>query len=180
MYAKSFIALDGNGRLTGARNAQTVPYDHYTCHLCGSTLQYHPEYDTERPWFEHTASGLTENGQHHCPYVNPDASEVRMVKRLQHLVPDSRPRVRHSDWHCTACGVDYHGERYCLNCHTGKYSTELDLLITVNGRTLFPEEGDYSAPRWYIDVVDMMDAVYLMLTLNAEMGMKQNILHLRS
>ncbi|EFS2651894.1 hypothetical protein HX362_004823 [Salmonella enterica] len=42
----------------------------------------------------------------------------------------------------------------------------VDLLITVNGRTLFPEEGDYSAPRWYIDVVDMVDAVYLMLTLH--------------
>lgn len=36
MYAKSFIALDGNGRLTGARTAQQYPYDGYTCHLCGS------------------------------------------------------------------------------------------------------------------------------------------------
>ena len=33
MYAKSFIAFDGNGRLTGARTAQTAPYDRYTCHL---------------------------------------------------------------------------------------------------------------------------------------------------
>ncbi|MEH5911127.1 zinc-ribbon domain-containing protein, partial [Escherichia coli] len=53
MYAKSFLALDGNGRLTGARTAQTAPYDSYTCHLCGSALRYHPQYDTERPWFEH-------------------------------------------------------------------------------------------------------------------------------
>jgi len=28
MYAKSFIAPGGNGRLTGARTARTVPYDH--------------------------------------------------------------------------------------------------------------------------------------------------------
>ncbi|HBB4807412.1 hypothetical protein FCY42_17550 [Escherichia coli] len=48
MYAKSFIAFDGNGRLTGARTAQTAPYDRYTCHLCGSALRYHPQYDTER------------------------------------------------------------------------------------------------------------------------------------
>ncbi|MCN8416248.1 hypothetical protein MLR11_23910, partial [Escherichia coli] len=41
MYAKSFLALDGNGRLTGARTAQTAPYDRYTCHLCGSALRYH-------------------------------------------------------------------------------------------------------------------------------------------
>ncbi len=46
MYAKSFLALDGNGRLTGARTAQTAPYDSYTCHLCGSALRYHPQYDT--------------------------------------------------------------------------------------------------------------------------------------
>ncbi|EBW5501916.1 hypothetical protein QLL71_004500 [Salmonella enterica] len=46
----------------------------------------------------------------------------------------------------------------------------VDLLITVNGRTLFPEEGDYSAPRWYIDVLDAVDAVYLMLTLERALG----------
>lgn len=62
MYAKSFLALDGNGRLTGARTAQAAPYAHYTCHLCGSALRYHPQYDTERPWFEHTDDGLTAHG----------------------------------------------------------------------------------------------------------------------
>lgn len=45
MYAKSFMALDGNGRLTGARTAQQYPYDRYSCHLCGSALRYHPEYN---------------------------------------------------------------------------------------------------------------------------------------
>ncbi len=65
MYAKSFKALDGNGRLIGARTAQTAPYDRYTCHLCGSTLQYHPEYNTERPWFEHTDTSLTSKGRQH-------------------------------------------------------------------------------------------------------------------
>ncbi len=70
MYAKSFIALDGNGRLTGARTAQAAPYAHYTCHLCGSALRYHPQYDTELPWFEHTDDRLTEHGQQ-CPYVRP-------------------------------------------------------------------------------------------------------------
>ncbi|CAM6497454.1 Ybl85 [Citrobacter sedlakii] len=53
MYAKSFIALDGNGRLTGARTAQTASYDKYTYHLCGNTLQYHLEYQTEHPRFAH-------------------------------------------------------------------------------------------------------------------------------
>lgn len=65
MLAKTFIALDSNSRLTGARTAQTVPYDRHTCHLCGSILNYYPEYDTHRPWFEHATPTLTENGLRH-------------------------------------------------------------------------------------------------------------------
>ena len=88
MYAKSFLAFDGNGRLTGARTAQTAPYDRYTCHLCGSALRYHPQYDTERPWFEHTGEGLAEHG-HECPYARPERREILLIKRLQQWVPDA-------------------------------------------------------------------------------------------
>jgi hypothetical protein len=123
MFAKSFIALDGNGRLTGACTAQTAPYDRYSCHLCGSALEYHPEYDTERPWFEHSETGLTGNGQYHCPYVNPDADELRFAQRLQRFLSDALPRVNKADWHCSECGTDYYGERYCLSCRTGQFST---------------------------------------------------------
>ncbi|EDT1456958.1 hypothetical protein CE894_001697 [Salmonella enterica subsp. enterica serovar Ramatgan] len=122
MYAKSFIALDGNGRLTGARTAQTAPYDRYTCHLCGSPLQYHPEYQTERPWFEHLRDSLTENGRQHCPHVNPEPKETRIIRQLQFYVPEVRPLVRKADWYCNGCDSDYHGERYCLTCRTGEYS----------------------------------------------------------
>lgn len=92
MYAKPFIALDGNGRLTGVRTAQTAPYDRYTCHLCDSALQYHPDYDTERPWFEHRHATLKENGRQHCPYyVNPVEKEVRRLLKLRRYVADAHP-----------------------------------------------------------------------------------------
>ncbi len=94
MYAKSFLALDSNGRLTGARTVQAAPYAHYTCHLCGSALRYHPQYDTELPWFEHTDDRLTEHGQQ-CPYVRPERRQ---------------------------CHHDYYGERYCTHCQTGGFS----------------------------------------------------------
>ena len=97
MYAKSFLALDGNGRLTGARTAQAAPYAPYTCHLCGSSLRYHLQYDTERPWFEHTDEGLTEHG-HECPYVRPERREILLIKRLQQWVPDALS-VHHSTLH---------------------------------------------------------------------------------
>ena len=122
MYAKSFMALDGNGRLTGARTAQAAPYDHYCCHLCGSALRYHPEYQTGRPWFEHRHDMLAENGEQHCPYVKPGAKETLRVRQLQWYVPEARPVVLHADWHCSRCDSDYHGERYCLACRTGEYS----------------------------------------------------------
>ncbi|MGC6031692.1 putative zinc ribbon protein [Enterobacter kobei] len=124
MYAKSFMALDGNGRLTGARAVQTAPYDRYRCHLCGSALQYHPEYQTGRPWFEHRRDALTENGRQYCPYVNPTLKETRHIRQLQSYVPEVRPLVFHADWHCSGCDSDYHGERYCLACRTGEYSQE--------------------------------------------------------
>lgn len=137
MYAKSFIALDGNGRLTGARTAQTAPYDHYTCHLCGSALQYHPEYQTERPWFEHRHDTLTENGRQHCPYVNPELKETRLIRQLQSYVPDARPLVHLADWYCSGCDSDYHGERYCLTCRTGEHSYVLaDAEKRTTGMTL--------------------------------------------
>lgn len=86
-FAKSFIANDGNGRLTSTRKAQTAPYSRYTCHLCDTALKYHPEYYTARSWFEHTRDGLTENGKHHCSYVKTDTCEVRLIRRLQRLPP---------------------------------------------------------------------------------------------
>lgn len=105
MYAKSFMALDGNGRLTGAITAQTAPYDRYSCHLCASALQYHPEYDTERPWFEHHAAKLSENGRQHCPYVKPGVRETRHIRQLQSYVPEARPRFSTQTGTVTAAAV---------------------------------------------------------------------------
>lgn len=128
MYAKSFLAPDGNGRLTGARTVQTAPCDRYTCHLWGSA----PQYDTERPWFEHRHDTLTENGRQHCPYVKPGVRETCHIRQLQSYVPEARPLVFYADWHwhwhwhCHGCGNDYHGERYCLSCRTGEFSRTLN------------------------------------------------------
>ncbi|MGX5022257.1 putative zinc ribbon protein [Enterobacter sp. UPMP2060] len=124
MYAKSFLALDGNGRLTGARTAQQYPYDRYTCHLCGSALQYHPNYDSGRPWFEHRSGMLTYNGRQHCPYVRPEPGETRHIRQLKCYVPHAGRLVYRDDWYCSGCGSNYHGERYCLSCRTGENSEE--------------------------------------------------------
>ncbi len=126
MYAKSFIAHASRGRLTSAATAKTYPYDRYVCHLCKSALVFHPEWGTHRPWFEHTADTLTENGRRHCPYVTVVLDELTLIQRLRRLVNDTHPVVRKADWQC-ACGSHYHGERYCLSCCTGAYSVEVSV-----------------------------------------------------
>ncbi len=40
------------------------------------------------------------------------------------------------------------------------------MLITVSSRVQFPQAEDYLTPRWYIDVADMVDALYLVLWLS--------------
>ncbi|WP_458574114.1 DUF7828 domain-containing protein [Lonsdalea quercina] len=44
-------------------NEQFFPYDHYTGHLCGSSLVFHSVWNTSRPLLEHRRNGLTESGR---------------------------------------------------------------------------------------------------------------------
>lgn len=57
------------------------------------------------------------------------------------------------------------GHRGCVSlCFQGEQG-RTDVLITVSGRAQFPQKEDYLSPRWYIDVADMVDAMYLVLWL---------------
>lgn len=88
----------------------------------------------------------------------------RQAVLLQQLI--NQLRVRLSGPVNITCHPHRIGHRGSVAMTLEGETGRVDLLITVNGRTLFPEEEDYNAPRWYIDVVDMVDAVYLMLTLS--------------
>ena len=91
MYAKSFLARNPAGRLTGARAALRSPSDLYTCHHCSSPLVLHAE--TERPWFAHTDVALTGRGRQECPYTHPAAAEVGLIHKLRRYVPNAKPVV---------------------------------------------------------------------------------------
>lgn len=101
MYAKSFLARNPAGRLTGVRTALRFSSRVYTCHHCGSPLVLHAE--VERPWFAHTDDALTVQGQQNCPYIHPATAEVGFIQRLRCYVPDARLVVRH-----TQCASEYH------------------------------------------------------------------------
>ncbi|EAP0276238.1 hypothetical protein DMV52_10320 [Salmonella enterica] len=57
------------------------------------------------------------------------------------------------------------GHRGCVSLRFQGETGRIDVLITVSGRTQFPQDEDYHAPRWYIDLADMVDVLYLVLWL---------------
>lgn len=111
MYAKSFLARNRAGRLTGARTALRSPSDVYTCHHCSSPLVLHAE--AECPWFAHTTAVLTERGRQECPYTHPAVDEVRIIQSLRCYVPDARPVVHHAGQCLTEPGCHAEGEVIC-------------------------------------------------------------------
>ncbi|HFY0729809.1 TPA: putative zinc ribbon protein [Citrobacter amalonaticus] len=111
MYAKSFLARNPAGRLTGARTALCSPSDVYTCQHCGSPLELHA--DAERPWFAHTDAALTGRGRQECPYTHPAVDEVRIIQRLRCYVPDARPMVHHTGQCPGESGCHGEGEVIC-------------------------------------------------------------------
>ncbi|MCR3700706.1 zinc-ribbon domain-containing protein [Citrobacter portucalensis] len=111
MYAKSFLALNSTGRLTGARTALCSPSDAYTCHHCDSPLVLHA--DAERPWFAHTTAALTERGRQECPYTHPAAAEVRFIHELRRYVPNAKPVVHHAGQCLRELGCHVEGEVIC-------------------------------------------------------------------
>ncbi|CAI0967047.1 acetyltransferase [Serratia quinivorans] len=59
------------------------------------------------------------------------------------------------------------GSRSSVALHLeGRLGSCIDVLITVNGNTLWPELEEYKHPRWYVTVPDAADVVYLLLHLN--------------
>lgn len=111
MYAKSFLALNPAGRLTGVRTALRTPSDVYTCHRCGSSLVLHAE--TERPWFAHTDAALTVQGQQFCPYIHLSVDETRFIRELQRYVPNAKPVIRHAGQCASEYAYHVDGEAVC-------------------------------------------------------------------
>lgn len=74
-------------------------------------------------------------------------------------------RTRLTDEVTMTCHPHRIGHRGCVSlCFQGEQG-RTDVLITVSGRAKFPQKEDYRSPRWYVDVADMVDVLYLVLWL---------------
>ncbi|EGT7585133.1 hypothetical protein OP853_004854 [Salmonella enterica] len=103
------------------------------------------------------------------PQVAPVTGQAQAVM-LQQLMNHLRSRLQGSvNITCHPHRIGHRGSvAMAFECEISR----VDVLITVNGKTRFPEEADYSGPRWYIDVMDMVDAVYLMQSLNSSLDVQ--------
>jgi len=115
-------------------------------------------------------------------YPEPVVSGVHGHDALFDIAPQSAPLIaasQLSSWQelktqlqnrisgevTVTCHPHRVGHRGCVAlCFQGEKG-RTDILITISGRTQFPCGEEYHAPRWYIDVVDMVDAFYLVLWL---------------
>ncbi|EAO2752641.1 hypothetical protein E2W72_05285 [Salmonella enterica] len=107
-----------------------------------------------------------ENGHGMLFDIPPQSAPVINASLLaESLVLKTQLRARLSGLMRVTCHPHRIGHRGCVAlCFQGEQG-RIDVLITVSGRAQFPQEDDYLAPRWYIDVADMVDALYLVLWL---------------
>lgn len=104
------------------------------------------------------------------PQGNPRISETHAVQ-LAELCEQIRARTRsvvsitcspHRVGHHSCVAVKLTGADDCVN-----------LLLTITGTLRWPSSQDYAqAPRWYINLTDAVDAVYLVMQLAERLSIK--------
>lgn len=108
-----------------------------------------------------------ENGHGALFYITPQSAPVipsTLQTEWEQL--QSALRTRLTGEVTMTCHPHRIGHRGCVSlCFQGEQG-RTDVLITVSGRAQFPQKEDYLSPRWYIDVADMVDAMYLVLWLS--------------
>ncbi|ERK11949.1 hypothetical protein L580_4220 [Serratia fonticola AU-P3(3)] len=104
------------------------------------------------------------------PQGNPRITEAH-AEQLAELCEQIRARTRsvvsiicspHRVGHHSCVAVKLAGANACVN-----------LLLTITGTLRWPTRQDYAqAPRWYINLPDAIDAVYLVTQLEERVGIQ--------
>ena len=97
------------------------------------------------------------------PQGNPRISQHHHAQ-LEELCRQIRQRVgEKATFTCSPHRVAGHN---CLAVQVVGQSGTINLLVTVTGSLSWPEPEEYEhATRWYINLKDMVDAVYLVIQL---------------
>lgn len=97
------------------------------------------------------------------PQGNPRISEAhagQLVELCDHI------RVRTKTVVSITCSPHRVGHHSCVAVKLAGADGCVNLLLTITGTLRWPTEQDYAqAPRWYINLSDAVDAVYLVTQL---------------
>ncbi|MFC0227646.1 hypothetical protein [Serratia aquatilis] len=102
------------------------------------------------------------------PQGNPRISEVHAVQ-LAELC--EQIRVRTQFVLSITCSPHRVGHHSCVAVKFVGADGSVNLLLTITGTLRWPTAQDYAqAPRWYINLPDAVDAVYLVTQLEERLG----------
>ncbi|EKN4763575.1 hypothetical protein ACXKU5_003133 [Yersinia enterocolitica] len=104
------------------------------------------------------------------PQGNPRISEVN-AGQLAELCEQIRARTRSVvSITCSPHRVRHHS---CVAVKLAGADGSANLLLTITGTLHWPTAQDYAqAPRWYINLPDAVDAVYLVTQLEERLGIQ--------
>lgn len=104
------------------------------------------------------------------PQGNPRIRETHVVQ-LAELCEQIRARTRSVV--SITCSPHRVGHHSCVAVKLAGTDDCVNLLLTITGTLRWPTAQDYAqAPRWYINLTDAVDAVYLVMQLEERLGIQ--------
>ncbi|MGL4859012.1 MAG: hypothetical protein ACRC5A_04605 [Enterobacteriaceae bacterium] len=105
------------------------------------------------------------------PLGNPCISETHAVQ-LSELCEQIKARI--PSVIAMTCSPHRVGQHSCLAVTLEGAGTCVNLLLTLTGTLRWPTHQDYTqAPRWYINLSDAVDAIYLVMQLAEHLGVQE-------
>lgn len=103
------------------------------------------------------------------PQGNPRISEAH-AGELAVLCEQIRLRIQTAE--SITCSPHRVGHQSCVAVQLAGAGASVNLLLTFTGTLRWPTSQDYAqAPRWYINLPDAVDAVYLVMQLTNRLGL---------
>ncbi|HDC2546542.1 TPA: hypothetical protein O7139_004340 [Salmonella enterica] len=95
----------------------------WTCSSCGCQVLLHMGSSGESPWFEHDQRTVTTNVLMQCTHLDPEVKAEARCQKLRSMINGLDTPMAVRSWYCVWCGRNYDGEKKCMTCGTGIYST---------------------------------------------------------
>ncbi|MBV4413527.1 hypothetical protein J0B02_11945 [Enterobacteriaceae bacterium YMB-R22] len=107
------------------------------------------------------------------PQGNPRISEAH-ADELAALCEQIRLRIQTLE--SVTCSPHRVGHHSCVAVTLVGDGSSVNLLLTLTGTLRWPTPQDYAqAPRWYINLPDAVDAVYLVMQLTNRLGLAEQV-----